>query len=67
MEARSDAALRTAVSLGGVYGLMGAFYAIPKVLRDGAYKLIARNRYKIFGRAETCRIPTPEERARFLP
>jgi len=39
---------------------------IPHVLRDGAYQLIARSRYQIFGQRETCRLPTPQERERFL-
>lgn len=39
---------------------------IPRFLRDGIYQIIARFRYQIFGQRETCRIPTPQERARFL-
>ena len=39
---------------------------LPKVVKDWAYQRVARNRYKIFGRRDTCMIPTPEVRARFI-
>ena len=39
---------------------------IPHFLSDSAYRLVARWRYRIWGRLETCPVPTPEERARFL-
>lgn len=40
---------------------------LPRILKDPAYGLIARNRYRIFGRYDTCMLPGPELRARFLP
>lgn len=40
--------------------------SIPHVIRDLGYKAVAKVRYRIFGKSETCRLPTPEERARFL-
>jgi predicted DCC family thiol-disulfide oxidoreductase YuxK len=42
-------------------------WLIPRPLRDLGYKLIAANRYRIFGKRETCRMPSPAERERFLP
>lgn len=62
----STAAMEILIALGGAWKLMRLFYAIPRFIRDFFYKLIARNRYKIFGKSETCRMPTPEERSRFL-
>lgn len=44
-----------------------ALVVVPRPIRDFFYRLIAKHRYKIWGRSETCRIPSPEERAHFLP
>ena len=63
---RSDAILRALVLLGLPWSLAGACYLVPKPLRDGAYRFVARHRSRWFGRADACRRPTPEERARFL-
>jgi predicted DCC family thiol-disulfide oxidoreductase YuxK len=46
--------------------LAGGFLVIPRPLRDWCYGLISRNRYRWFGRRETCRLPTQAERDRFL-
>lgn len=43
------------------------FRLVPVFLRDLAYRAFARMRYRVFGRLDACRIPTPDERARFLP
>jgi predicted DCC family thiol-disulfide oxidoreductase YuxK len=64
---RSDAALRVASRLGIPWSLASLALHLPRWLRDGAYRLIARNRYRLFGHHDTCRIPTEAERARFLP
>ena len=63
---RSDAALRIARRLSFPWSLWYVFIIVPRFLRDAIYKLIARNRYRWFGKSETCRVPTPELRARFL-
>lgn len=63
---QSTAALRMARHLKGGWQLLYGFIILPKFLRDGVYKWIATNRYKWFGKRETCRIPTAEERSRFL-
>jgi predicted DCC family thiol-disulfide oxidoreductase YuxK len=46
--------------------LSAAMLAVPKPLRDWAYRLVARHRYRLFGRSEQCFVPTPEQRARFI-
>jgi predicted DCC family thiol-disulfide oxidoreductase YuxK len=62
----SDAALRIARHLGGLWRLLTVFRLIPRPLRDRLYRFIARNRYRWFGKQETCWLPTPELRGRFL-
>jgi len=62
----SEAALHILCRLGGVWRLAYALRIVPKPLRDGVYRLVARHRYRIFGRREQCMVPTPELRRRFL-
>jgi predicted DCC family thiol-disulfide oxidoreductase YuxK len=64
---QSDAALRICRRLGGGWQLLSLAKVLPRGLRDTAYRWIARNRYRWFGRHDTCRVPSPSERARFLP
>lgn len=63
---RSDAALAISTYLKRpyVYGII--FRYVPKILRDSVYNLIAKNRYRWFGKRETCRVPSADERERFL-
>ncbi len=63
---RSDAALRIARRLDGAWPVLAVLFVVPRFIRDAAYKFIARNRYRWFGRTEECRIPSPALRARFL-
>ncbi len=63
---KSSAALRIARELKGGWPLLYGFIVIPKFIRNFVYNLIARNRYRLFGKKDTCRIPTPEERDRLL-
>src|SRR4051794_20637814 len=62
----SSAALRVARQLGGAWPLCYAAIILPRFLRDPIYRFIARNRYRWFGKQETCMVPMPELRARFL-
>ena len=62
----SAAALRIARRLGGAWPLLYALVAVPAFIRDAGYRLIARNRYRLFGRKDECMIPTPDVRERFL-
>lgn len=64
---RSSAALKVLAGLGGVWSLARFLLWIPIPVRDGIYRLIATNRYRVFGRKDTCRLPRPEERELFLP
>ncbi|SHL48394.1 Predicted thiol-disulfide oxidoreductase YuxK, DCC family [Chitinophaga jiangningensis] len=63
---KSTAALRVARRLGFPAKLLYGFIVLPSFLRDGVYTLIARNRYRWFGRQEACMVPTPELSARFM-
>jgi predicted DCC family thiol-disulfide oxidoreductase YuxK len=63
---RSDAALAIVAGLGGAWKLVQVFRVVPRPIRDWVYDVIARNRFRWFGRRAECRIPTPEERERFL-
>ncbi len=65
---RSAAAVRVLWQLGGIWWLIGwLLWLIPRPLRDVGYRIVAANRYRWFGRKETCRLPSPAERERFLP
>jgi predicted DCC family thiol-disulfide oxidoreductase YuxK len=63
---RSDAALAALARLGGGWRLAAGLRVVPRFVRDAVYRWVARNRTRWFGRLEACRVPTPEERARFL-
>ena len=64
--ARSDAILHIATELGGIWKLGGAGRVLPRPIRDAMYKLVARNRYRLFGKYESCMLPEPKHRAKFL-
>jgi predicted DCC family thiol-disulfide oxidoreductase YuxK len=64
---RSDAILEALKVLGGGWAMLASIARIvPRPLRDAAYRWMARNRIRLFGRADSCALPTPAERARFL-
>lgn len=63
---KSDAVLRVAAALDGAWPAMAAFRIVPRPVRDAVYDLVARNRYRWFGRRDECMVPTPELRRRFL-
>ncbi len=62
----STAALKILKQLGGLWSVFYAFIIIPKSMRDTVYKYIALNRYKWFGKKESCMVPTVELRNRFI-
>lgn len=62
----TDAIARVLVGLGGIWRVGASIRWLPRVLRDPLYRLIARNRYRWFGRYEHCLLPTAEQRTRFL-
>ena len=63
---KSSAALNIARQLSGGWSLFYGFIVLPKFLRDFVYNIIARNRYRWFGKKNECRIPTPELRELFV-
>jgi predicted DCC family thiol-disulfide oxidoreductase YuxK len=64
---KSDAVWRILAQLGGVWRpLAWLLRLMPRPVRDWGYDFVARRRYKWFGKKETCRLPTPAERERFL-
>ena len=64
---RSDAVLRAGRELGGHWSVLAAIVKIvPRPLRDVAYRFVAQNRYRVFGKYETCMLPDPNQRSRFL-
>jgi predicted DCC family thiol-disulfide oxidoreductase YuxK len=63
---KSNAVLEVLSRLDGAWQLLGAFRAMPEPLRDWAYTEFARQRFVLFGRRETCLVPTPEMQERFI-
>lgn len=63
---KSRGALEIARNLGGLWPILYGLIIIPAFIMDPIYDWVARNRYRWFGKKETCRLPTPEERAKFL-
>ena len=63
---KSNAALFIMQDLGGIWKLVGAFRIFPLFIRNTVYDLIAKWRYRIFGKKETCMIPTEDIVDRFL-
>jgi predicted DCC family thiol-disulfide oxidoreductase YuxK len=60
------AILRVLHALGWPWRLAWVCWLVPAPLRDALYRLVARNRYRIWGRSDTCMVPSPEVAARFL-
>ncbi len=63
---KSDAALRIAKRLSGIYPALAVLFIIPRPIRDWGYDLIANNRYKWFGNRASCMVPTDDILDRFL-
>jgi predicted DCC family thiol-disulfide oxidoreductase YuxK len=63
---KSTAILKILRSLGGLWVISNIFYLIPKVIRDFIYDLIAKYRYNIFGKMESCRMPKQGEQELFI-
>jgi predicted DCC family thiol-disulfide oxidoreductase YuxK len=66
MHMRSDAAIEVVSRFGGAWRFFTVFRLVPRVARDWIYSMVARNRYRWFGRRDVCMIPTPEIKERFL-
>jgi predicted DCC family thiol-disulfide oxidoreductase YuxK len=64
---RSDAILRAGRELGGFWSASSSVARIvPRALRDLVYRFVATNRYRVFGKYDTCMLPDPGQRSRFL-
>ena len=63
---KSSAALEIMKEFGGFWKVTQIGYILPKAIRDYIYDIVAKNRYKWFGKKESCMIPTPELKAKFL-
>lgn len=61
-----DAVMGVGRRLGGVWHVLRLLQMIPRGLRDGLYRLVARNRYRWFGRTDICAMPDPEVRKRLM-
>ena len=64
---KSTAALQVAGELKGIIRLLKLFIIVPPFIRNGIYMLIARNRYRWFGKRDECMVPSPSLKKRFLP
>lgn len=63
---KSSAVLKILKEIGGVWNLLLVTYLIPRFVRDWIYDIIANNRYTFFGKNDSCRMPTIEERKKFI-
>ena len=63
----SDAVLKIHRELGWPWKALSALAIVPRIVRDPVYRLIARSRYRIFGKRQTCWVPAPGDADRILP
>ena len=63
---RSNAALTVLRDLGGFWRVVSWFRFVPRFIRDRIYAFVAKRRYRWFGKLDSCRIPDPAQRGRFL-
>ncbi|MEM9585518.1 MAG: DCC1-like thiol-disulfide oxidoreductase family protein [Pseudomonadota bacterium] len=61
-----DAMIKVGLRLGGIWRALTLLRMIPKPLRDAAYGIVARNRYKVMGRADLCALPDPDVQERLM-
>ena len=67
LASRSDAGIQILAELGGVWRTLASIVKhLPRWIRDKIYNLIARNRYQLFGKYQTCQIPDEKYRSKFL-
>lgn len=63
---KSSAALRVCCKLKGAWKFFVLFFIVPRPVRDFLYDIVAKNRYRWFGKHESCMLPTPETKKRFI-
>ena len=64
--ARSDGVVYALTTLGGIWKTAAAGNVLPRAVCDGLYNFVARHRYQVFGKHESCMLPEPKHRAKFL-
>jgi predicted DCC family thiol-disulfide oxidoreductase YuxK len=64
--AKSRAIFYVLRELGLPWSLVALFRVLPRAITDWLYDRVAKNRYRLFGKMESCRLPSPEEKARFV-
>lgn len=64
---QSNAVIEILKEIGGIWGLARVANILPQGILDKAYDMVAENRYDLFGKKEECRIPTADERSKFIP
>jgi len=64
--ARSDAIIKALDSLGGIWRIAPLGKVLPRPLRDMFYKAVAANRYRVFGKSDSCMMPEPRHRQKFI-
>ena len=64
---QSDASLEVYRRLGGLWTILSLARFVPRCIRTPIYRVVARNRYRWFGKREACRVPADSEKERFLP
>jgi predicted DCC family thiol-disulfide oxidoreductase YuxK len=67
MHDQLDASMAVYRRLGGLWTILSWGRFVPKFIATPCYRIFARNRYKVFGKRDACRVPSAAERARFLP
>ncbi len=63
---KSQAVLKAVKLFGLPWSLLSVFLIVPAFIRDFIYKKVSKNRYKLFGKKDSCRMPTQSEKERFL-
>jgi predicted DCC family thiol-disulfide oxidoreductase YuxK len=63
---KSTAALKISKNFNGLWTLFQLFWIIPSFLRDSVYNYIAKNRYRWFGKKDTCMLPTQKNKSKFI-
>ena len=63
---RSDAIIYVLTQLGGIWKALAVTKVLPKALRNIAYNIVAKNRYRVFGKHDSCMLPDPKHEQKFL-
>lgn len=64
--ARSDAIIHAVQQLGGIWKIISLGKLLPRSLKNAIYNVVARNRYRVFGKSDSCVLPEPRHRQKFI-